>query len=236
MAPNGSKRVQINPNVSKSKKNCQEILSLSHFGLVFCMNATIRSCQGFQCFNYASFFDPSTHFVSCLVPTELAVNIVNNVITPKKVNNWIQSILSKGSILSLLNILSILLIGHTVDTMISLNTLPKLFSLTRPSMTCHSISRNVSPFACCCMLSPPHAIFIRPLISPQYTWSVSRPPISNLPPSLFYFFPNIFKHAHILTQAVYTPNQSAVNVSELFSGKSHLATLFLGYKGKTQIL
>jgi hypothetical protein len=43
------------------------------------------------------------------------------------------------------------------------------------------------------------------------------------------------KLAALLTQAVCTPNQSGVKVSEFFSGKSRLATLFLGYKGKTQI-
>ena len=44
--------------------------------------------------------------------------------------------------------------------------------------------------------------------------------------SMFYFFQNSSKHAHLLTPAVYTPNQSGVNVSEFFSGKSCLATLF----------
>ena len=55
-------------------------------------------------------------------------------------------------------------------------------------------------------------------------------------PSLFYFFQNTSKLAHLLTQAVNAPNQPRVKVSELFSGKSCLATLFKGYKGKTQIL
>ena len=44
--------------------------------------------------------------------------------------------------------------------------------------------------------------------------------------SLFYFFQNTSKVAHLLTQAVYTPKQSVVKVSEFFSGKSRLATLF----------
>ena len=50
------------------------------------------------------------------------------------------------------------------------------------------------------------------------------------------FFQNTFKLAHLLAQAVYTPNQYGVKVSKNFIGKSRLATLFLGYKGKTQIL
>ena len=40
------------------------------------------------------------------------------------------------------------------------------------------------------------------------------------------------KLAHLLTQAVYTPNQSGVKISEFFSGKSRLATLFQVIKGK----
>ena len=44
--------------------------------------------------------------------------------------------------------------------------------------------------------------------------------------SLFYFFQNTSKLAHLLTQAVYTPKQSGVKISEFFSGKSRLATLF----------
>ena len=44
--------------------------------------------------------------------------------------------------------------------------------------------------------------------------------------SLFYFFQNTTKIAHLLSQAVYTPNQSGVKVSEFFSGKSRLTTLF----------
>ena len=44
--------------------------------------------------------------------------------------------------------------------------------------------------------------------------------------SLFYFFQNTSKLAHLLTQAVYTPNQSGVKFSEFFSGKSRLVTLF----------
>ena len=50
--------------------------------------------------------------------------------------------------------------------------------------------------------------------------------------SLFYFFQNTSKHAHLLTQYVYTPNQSGVKVSEFFSGKSRLAALFQVIKGK----
>ena len=44
--------------------------------------------------------------------------------------------------------------------------------------------------------------------------------------SLFYFFQNTSKPAHLLTQAVYTPNQYGVKVSEFFSEISRLATLF----------
>ena len=44
--------------------------------------------------------------------------------------------------------------------------------------------------------------------------------------SLFYFFQNTSKLAHLLTQAVYTPNQYGVEFSEFFIVKSRLATLF----------
>ena len=44
--------------------------------------------------------------------------------------------------------------------------------------------------------------------------------------SLFHNQQLTSKLAALLTQAVYTPNQSGVKVSEFFSGKSSVATLF----------
>jgi hypothetical protein len=45
-------------------------------------------------------------------------------------------------------------------------------------------------------------------------------------PSLFHNQQLTSKLAALLTQAVFTPNQFGVKVSEFFSGKSRLATLF----------
>ena len=50
--------------------------------------------------------------------------------------------------------------------------------------------------------------------------------IDRLDPSLFHNKQLTSKLAALLTQAVNTPNQSGVKVSEFFSGKSCLATLF----------
>ena len=49
---------------------------------------------------------------------------------------------------------------------------------------------------------------------------------------LFYFCQNTSKLAHLLTQALYTPNQYGFKVSKIFSGKSCLASLFKVIKGK----
>ena len=63
-------------------------------------------------------------------------------------------------------------------------------------------------------------------------WGRRRKRTDRAGTSLFHFFQYTSKLAHLLTQAVYTPNQSGVKISEFFSGKSRLATLFQVIKGK----
>ena len=70
------------------------------------------------------------------------------------------------------------------------------------------------------------ALLVQKLRLIEWILPISEVTLERVCTSLFHNQQLTSKLAALLTQAVYTPNQSGVKVSEFFSGKYRLATLF----------